>query len=94
MLISVYYHSCLTSLHAEACLESALTLATDHIESKCVKDTLQDIVYDESYELLISVLQSAGVELLSNYDGGNSDGLKRIGETLSQYDVCLSVMEK
>lgn len=84
--------------YAEAYLESILSLATNGVESKRVKDVLQDGVYDESYKRLISVLQSAGVELLLNDDdsdnGGNSDGLKRIGETLSQQDICLSVMDK
>ena len=93
MLIAVWCPSRFTSLHAESCLESALTLATKGIESKRVNDALLDGVHDESHERLISVLQSAGVELLLNDDGGNSDILKRIGETLSQYDVCLSVMD-
>ena len=84
--------------HVEACLESMLNLTTSGVESKCVKEALQDGVYDESYKRLISVLQSAGVELLLNDDdsdnSGNSEGLKRIGETLSQQDVHLSVIDK
>ena len=83
------FYSRLASLHA-----SALNLATNGIESKRVKDALLDGVYDEWHKRLICVLQSAGAELLLNDDGDSSDGLQRIGETLSQNDVCFSVTDK
>jgi len=76
-------------IEAENYLKSILCLATSGIESEKTKDVMSDGVYDESYNRVLSVLKSVGVEFEESERGD-----RKIKDRLADEDFCLSMLDK
>lgn len=85
--------------YAEAYMECILSLATKGVESRRVKDVMNDGVYEDAYRRLIAVLKSVGV-MFEKVDSDPEDGedLKyprmQISKKIIDQDFCLSMVDK
>ena len=74
---------------AEAYLESVLSLATSGEESDRVDEVLSG-AYSESYNRIVSVIQSVGAVLEVSPDSSK----RKIAKNLIDQDICLSMIDK
>lgn len=85
--------------YAEAYMECILSLATKGVESRRVKDVMNEGVYEDAYRRLISVLKSVGVIFEKvDLDTATEDESKyprmKISKRIIDQDFCLSMVDK
>ena len=85
--------------YAEAYMECILSLATKSIESRRVKDVMNDGVYEDAYRRLIAVLKSVGV-IFEKVDSDTEEAEEleyprmQISKKIIDQDFCLSMVDK